>query len=454
MIGTQTARRAPSPEGNDIALHPGECLGYQNGSLHQEQACLEQLARAVGTPVYCYSLKAIQDAFDRFHHALTPIGVDLCFAVKANGNIAVLRALAQSGAGADIVSEGELTRSLVAGMAADRIIFSGAGKTRREIDTAIRAGVGRINVESPTELEWVLQSAVEQGRRPAVSLRLNPDIDAGTHAKITTGTRENKFGMLLADVRQLFLRHSNSEAISLTGLAVHIGSQIMDLGPYRNTYAYLREQVLRLRSEGCTVDHLSLGGGVGISYDGSQEISPEAFADVIGSELGDLGCRMSVELGRAIVARAGILIAETVHIKHNPERRFVFIDGGMNDLLRPALYDARHPVVTIEQSAGQEYKPCDLVGPVCESSDVFGRDVSLPEMRQGSLIALRMAGAYGAVMASTYNGRSLVPEVLVSGDRFEVIRERQNVSRQIEWERIPQWIQNSDDTSLRGSADE
>ncbi len=416
-------------------------ITYRDGSLHVEQVAVDDIAREVGTPFYCYSAGAIQARYDTFARAFSGVDASIYYAVKANSNLAVISLLADAGAGVDIVSGGELTRALRAGVPAERIVFAGVGKTRDELSAALRAGIGQFNVESGPELELLAEVAGGLGVTAYAGLRVNPDVDAGTHAKITTGTRENKFGVDIARAPDLFDRAAALSGVRLESLSMHIGSQLLDLSPYRSAYQRLREMTCTLRGAGHRVDHLDLGGGLGIGYDGNAPAALDAYARIVSDTVGDLGCRLGFEPGRFLVGDAGVLVTRVLFTKPGADKWFVIADAAMNDLIRPTLYEARHRVVPVTRAgAAAAVRRCDLVGPICESGDYIARDCDLAVPRDGDLLAVLDAGAYGAVMASTYNSRPLVPEVLVRANRFAVVRRRQTVEEALALERLPDWL--------------
>lgn len=413
-------------------------FAYRNGTLHAEGVPLDRLARAVGTPFYVYSAGGLRRTYRAYAEAFADLSATICYALKANSNQAVLRVLAREGAGADVVSGGELRRALAAGIPAARVVFSGVGKTEAELADALRRGVGQINVESEPELDVLDQVARRLGKRPHVSLRVNPDVDAGTHAKITTGTHENKFGIDFATARRLFASGSRRQA-HVDGLALHIGSQLTDLKPLARAYSRVVALARELRAAGHPVARLDLGGGLGIRYRDETPPAPSALARVVKKAVGDLDCALVLEPGRSIVGEAGLLVSRVIYVKDGAARRFVVVDAAMNDLLRPALYGAYHAILPARRRAGAT-RSVDVVGPVCESSDTFAVRRPLPPLRAGDLLAFASAGAYGSVMASTYNTRPLVPEVLVDGKRHAVVRPRIGVYALIAQDRIPAWL--------------
>jgi diaminopimelate decarboxylase len=416
---------------------------YIAGELHAEGVKLSEIAAQVGTPFYCYATATLTRHFGVFSEALSKAGLDatICFALKANPNIAVVRTLAALGCGADVVSEGELRQALAAGVPPERIVFSGVGKTRHELEFAVAKGIMQINVESEPELEMLSQIAAARGIRMPIALRVNPDVDAGTHAKITTGKKENKFGIEWTRAHAVYQRARALPGIEVVGIACHIGSQLTDVEPFREAFLRVRDLVAILRADGFDIRRLDLGGGLGVPYEDENPPHPDQYAAAIAATLGDLGCRIVLEPGRLLVGNAGILVSRIVHVKEGATRTFLIIDAAMNDLMRPALYDAHHGIEPVRQPPiGTSLVPVDVVGPVCETGDTFATQRPLPPMKAGDLLVLRTAGAYGAAMSSTYNTRPLVPEVLVKGDRFAVVRARPTYEEMRAFESLPDWF--------------
>ena len=431
-----------------------EFFPYRGGELHAEDVPIEQIAAAVGTPFYLYSAAGLAALYHRFAEAFAPAKPLVCYAVKANSNLAVLRLFARLGAGADVVSEGELRRALAAGIPPRHIIFSGVGKTREELEAALAAGIHQINVESVPELRRLSEVAVARRQTARVALRVNPDIDALTHAKIATGKKENKFGIDIEDAGEAYRLAAELPGIEPVGLAMHIGSQLVDLGPFRDAFARLAELVLELRAAGLSVGRLDLGGGIGIRYHAERPPEPAAYAALVRQVFGPLEVELAFEPGRVLCGPAGLLIASVVYVKDGATRRFVIIDAAMNDLIRPALYEAWHDIVPVRlPSAGAVLSPADVVGPVCETGDTFGTERDVPPLAEGDLVALTDAGAYGAVMSSAYNSRLLVPEVMVSEGRFAVIRARPSYEAMLALDAIPDWLADPTDAPRqRGAA--
>jgi diaminopimelate decarboxylase len=414
---------------------------YAGGRLLAEGVALDDLARQVGTPFYCYSTAALVDRFESFLKAFDGARASVCYSLKANSNQAVVATFARLGAGADVVSEGELKRALAAGVPAQRIVFAGVGKSAAEMAAGLDAGIQQFNVESLPELELLDQVARDKGRRAPVALRVNPDVDARTHKKIATGKAENKFGIDLGHVRQIYGRAAAMAGIEPRGLAVHIGSQLLDLAPYRAAFGKLAGLVAELRADGHRIESLDLGGGIGVAYGDERAPSIEDYGRVVQETVGNLGCRLFFEPGRWMVAHAGILVSRVLYVKHGVERSFVILDAAMNDLIRPTLYDAYHPILPVAEPASDAaVSRFDVVGPICETGDCFAHDRPLPPVQAGNLLAIAAAGAYGAVMASTYNSRLLVPEVLVRGGDSAIVRARPSYHDMLALDRLPPWM--------------
>jgi diaminopimelate decarboxylase len=416
---------------------------YRNGVLHAEAVNLIELAEAVGTPFYCYSTATLERHYRVFTDAFAGEKALVCYAMKANSNQSVLRTLAKLGAGADVVSGGELKRALAAGIPPEKILFSGVGKTEAELRAALGADILCINVESEPELELLSRLAVETGRLARISVRVNPDVDSGSHAKISTGKSENKFGVPLARAREVYARAAKLPGIKVTGVDVHIGSQITDLGPMEAAFRLLAELVQTLRADGHTISHVDFGGGLGIPYYMDREAPPEpsVYAAMVKRITHNLGCTLMFEPGRLIVGNAGILVTRVIYVKHGDARNFVIIDAAMNDLIRPTLYEAHHDILpVIAAPAGAPTITADVVGPVCETGDYLALGRTMPEPKAGDLVAVMTAGAYGAVQSSTYNTRALVPEVLVKDDQYAVVRPRVEVDDLIAMDRPAPWL--------------
>jgi diaminopimelate decarboxylase len=417
----------------------------RGGELACEDVPLAAIAEAVGTPVYVYSSATLVRHFTVLRDALVDAGLKdplIAFAVKANPNVAVLRTLAQAGAGADVVSEGEIRRALAAGMPPERIVFSGVGKTEGEIAFALKTGVAEINLESEPELHLVNAVAQQMGRRATVAIRVNPDVEAGGHAKISTGKAENKFGVSMAEAERLYANASNMAGVRPVGVACHIGSQITDLAPMEAAFRKMRSLVERLRGEGLSVERLDLGGGLGAPYfNQPTPPAPSDYAAMIARVMAGLpDIQFAFEPGRMIAANAGVLVARVLHVHARPEgRKFLVLDAGMNDLLRPAMYDAYHDIRPVKPRAGEPVV-YDVVGPICETGDTFARDRALPPLEPGDLVAFMTAGAYGAAMSSEYNSRLLAPEVLVKGDSFAVVRPRPTYDDMLAKEQSAPWL--------------
>lgn len=416
---------------------------YRDGALHAEDAPIETIAAAVGTPFYCYSTATLERHYRLFEDALAGQDHLIAYALKANSNLAVVATLARLGAGADVVSEGELRRALAAGVPAEKIVFSGVGKTEAEMRLALETGVGQLNVESREELERLAQVAAGMGRTARIALRVNPDVDAKTHAKITTGKSENKFGVPIAQAREAYARAAELPGLEVVGVNVHIGSQLTELAPFEAAFRRARELTETLRADGHTISRLDLGGGLGIPYVRSNAAPPLPFdyGALIKRTVGDLGCELVIEPGRLIAGNAGVLVASVIFRKQGADRVFLIVDAAMNDLIRPAMYDAWHDIEPVREPEVQaRLQEMDVVGPICESGDVFAKTRPLPPMAAGDLLVFRSAGAYGAVMASEYNSRPLAPEVLVNKDRFEIVRRRPTYDEMLRRDTMPDWL--------------
>ncbi|MCF4166724.1 diaminopimelate decarboxylase [Zavarzinia compransoris] len=416
---------------------------YRDGRLFAEDVSVEAIAAAVGTPFYCYSTATLQRHFRVFADAFADQKALVCYALKANSNQAVIATLARQGAGADVVSGGELKRALAAGVPASRIVFSGVGKTAEEMAMALDAGIHQFNVESEPELERLSAVAAGKDMVAPITIRVNPDVDAMTHAKISTGKAENKFGIAWERVREVYARAAALPGIRVVGVDVHIGSQLTALEPFEAAFRKVAELVAVLRADGHAIDRLDLGGGLGIPYEENRLVPPEPthYADIVKRATGHLGCGIILEPGRLIVGNAGVLVTRVLYVKKATAKTFVIVDAAMNDLLRPTLYDAYHGVLPVV-AAGPDapVAPVDIVGPVCETGDFIALGRPMPPLAEDDLIAVLSAGAYGAVMASTYNTRPLVPEVLVDGGQFAVVRERMPVDTVIGLDHLPPWL--------------
>ncbi|WP_259781456.1 diaminopimelate decarboxylase [Aestuariispira ectoiniformans] len=420
---------------------------YKDGSLFAEDVSLETLAKEVGTPFYVYSTATLVRHYRVFADAFADLGMNalVCFAVKANSNLSVIKTLADQGAGADVVSEGELRRALAAGVPPEKIVFSGVGKTADELAFALEQGIHEINVESIPELEMLSEVATRLGKEAQVAIRVNPDVDAKTHAKISTGKKENKFGIDLVFAGQVYSKAATLPGVKPVSIAMHIGSQLTDLEPFRAAFTRMAELVGTLKNQGIEIERLDLGGGLGVPYEsaGGELPLPVDYAKVVHECLGHLDLPVMLEPGRLIVGNAGLLVSKVIFEKHGESRRFVILDAAMNDLVRPAMYDGHHEIIPVSQPAdGAPYTPADVVGPICETGDTFARDRNLPPLDAGELVAFATAGAYGAVMSSTYNTRLLVPEVLVNGDQYAVVRPRQTYEELLSLDRMAGWLED------------
>jgi len=415
---------------------------YRNGVLHAEGVDLAQLATEIGTPFYCYSTATLERHYDVLTDAFAGQNARIYYSVKANSNQAVLKTLIGFGAGMDVVSGGELQRALTAGSGGGDIVFSGVGKTDDEITLGITNDIFSFNIESEAELHRISGIATDLGRTAAIAIRVNPDVDARTHAKITTGRAENKFGVPFTRARGLYETAARLPGIEVTGIAMHIGSQITELEPYELAFSLMAGLVTDLRADGHDIRHLDLGGGLGIPYAAGdpEPPLPAAFAKMVKACLGHLGCRLLLEPGRMIAGNAGILVTRVISVKPGEARSFVIVDAAMNDLIRPTLYEAHHDFLPVDRPGQDDTHRYDIVGPICESGDYLARDRAMPQVRTGELVAAMTAGAYGAVQSGTYNSRPLIAEVLVNGNEFSVIRPRQRIEDLIGLDRIPHWL--------------
>ena len=416
-------------------------FAYRDGVLHAEDVSLKALAEEIGTPFYCYSSATLERHYKVMHDAFVGTDHMICYAMKANSNQAVIRTMAELGAGMDVVSEGELRRALAAGVPARKIVFSGVGKTAREMALALREGIACFNVESEPELELLSEVAKRVGQRATVSIRVNPDVDARTHHKISTGKAEDKFGISYKRAREVYARAAALPAIDVAGIDMHIGSQITELEPFAKAFKLMGELTEELRKDGHNMRHLDLGGGLGVPYRGTNDVPPhpDEYAAMVKKTLGHLNLKFVLEPGRMIVGNAGILVSRVIYVKDGTEKHFVIQDAAMNDLIRPTLYDAHHEIIPVAEPTGAETMMADVVGPVCESGDYLAKGRKLPKVEPGDLLATLTAGAYGAVQAGTYNTRPLVAEVLVKDDKWALIRPRQTYEELIGMDRLASW---------------
>ena len=420
-------------------------FSYCDGVLHAEDVPLTRIAQDVGTPVYVYSTATLERHFTVFDEALAGMDHLICYAMKANSNQAVLKVLANMGAGMDVVSEGEMRRALAAGVTGDKIVFSGVGKTVSEIRLGLEHDIRQFNVESEPELHQISAVADQMGRSARITIRVNPDVDAKTHAKIATGKYDNKFGIPIARAREVYALAASLPGIEVIGIDVHIGSQLTDLQPYKDAFRLVADLTQKLREDGHNIRRLDLGGGLGIPYQHSNERPPLPFdyGQVIRETVGDLGCEIEIEPGRLIAGNAGILLSSVIYRKQGEGRDFLILDAAMNDLIRPAMYEAWHDIVPVNEPGTETpIGPIDVVGPVCETGDTFAKQRTMPMMQAGELAAFRSAGAYGAVMSSEYNSRPMVPEVLVKGDQFAVIRKRPTYAEMLDRDTVPAWLED------------
>ena len=415
-------------------------FAYRDGVLHAEAVNLAGLAQTVGTPFYCYSTATLERHYRVFAGAFADVPSLICYAVKANSNQAVIATLAKLGAGADVVSGGELKRALAAGVPPDKIMFSGIGKTAAELAFALDKNILCVNVESEPELDLLSAIAAGKGRTVNISVRVNPDVDAKTHAKITTGKKDNKFGIDYDEARAIYREAAKLKGIQAIGVAVHIGSQLTDLAPFRAAFARIAKLVEVLRADGHDIRRLDLGGGLGIPYRDETPPPPSAYAAMVRETVGHLGCELVFEPGRLLVGNAGVLVTKVLYVKETAERRFIIVDAAMNDLMRPALYDAWHDIMPLTDTKGGKLITADIVGPVCETTDIFAKDRQIAAVAADDLLAFASAGAYGAVMASDYNSRPLIAEIMVKDTEFAIVRPRQTYEDMLGRDKLPDWL--------------
>ncbi len=417
-------------------------FGYKEGEMHAEGISVKDIAENVGTPFYLYSTKTLVRHYNLFCDAFKNNDFMLCYAVKANTNQAVIKTLADQKSGADVVSEGELRRALKAGIPPNKIVFSGVGKTLEEMVFALKKGIFQFNVESEPELHKLNQVANEMGKVAPIAFRVNPDVDAKTHAKISTGKSENKFGVPIKNARGLYKEAAKLKGIKIQGVDIHIGSQLTDIAPFKEAFGLIATLVKDLREDGHDISVIDLGGGLGAPYDKNNQAPPLPleYATIVKKTVGHLNCKIIIEPGRLLVANAGILVSKVIFIKEGENRKFLIIDAAMNDLVRPTLYDAYHEIVPVCEE-DKDKSTYDIVGPVCESGDTFAKGRDLQTLNSGDLIAIRSAGAYGAVLASTYNTRLLIPEVMVNGNQYEIVRKRPSYEDIIGLDQLPKWLE-------------
>lgn len=414
---------------------------YKGGALHAEDVPLARIADAVGTPFYCYSTATLVRHYRVFAEGFDGLDPLICYSVKANSNLAVIGTLAAQGAGADVVSEGEIRRALAGGVPADKIVFSGVGKTRDEMAAALDAGILQFNIESEPELAALSEIASARSTTAQLAVRINPDVDADTHDKMTTGRKDNKFGIPWPQARDVYRTAAASPGIEVVGLAMHIGSQLLDLAPFEAAFKLAARAVSELRADGHDIRRLDLGGGLGVPYGDDIPPLPADYAVMVLRCVGDLGCQLIFEPGRLLAANAGVLVSRVIYVKETDYKTFLIVDAAMNDLLRPTLYEAGHTIVPLKEPAAQASRqPVDIVGPICETGDILALARPMPPVIADDLLAVRTAGAYGSVMASTYNSRLLLPEVLVKGAEFSVVRERQTFEELLAGESLPAWL--------------
>ena len=416
---------------------------YRDGALHAEDVALSEIAAAVGTPFYVYSTATLERHYRLFEEALSPLPHLICFAMKSCGNLSVIKTLGALGAGVDVVSIGEYLKAKAAGVPGERIVFSGVGKTREEMRVALEGSIRQFNVESEPELHALSEVASSMGLRAPITIRVNPDVDARTHEKIATGKKENKFGIPISRARAVYAEAAKLAGIEVIGIDVHIGSQLVDLVPFEEAYLKVADLTRQLRADGHDIRRLDLGGGLGIPYERSNAAPPLPldYGAVIKRTVGDLGCEVEIEPGRLISGNAGLMVSRVIYVKSGEERDFLILDAAMNDLIRPSMYGAHHDIVPVKEPAPATLpQPYDIVGPVCETGDTFAKQRPLPPMQAGDLVAFRSAGAYGAVMASEYNMRPLIPEVMVHGHQFAVIRARPTYDEMINRDSMAPWL--------------
>ena len=416
---------------------------YKNGALHAEDVAITALADKIGTPFYCYSASTIRRHIQVFSQAFSGLDILVCYAIKANSNQAVLRLLADEGAGMDVVSGGELARALAAGVPGNKITFSGVGKTSEEIRDALAVNIFCFNVESEAELDAISKIAVQMGKQANISLRVNPDVDARTHVKISTGRAENKFGVALSRARAVYARAAKLPGLRVTGVDMHIGSQLTELEPFDEAFSLLAQLVSDLRNDGHEISHVDCGGGLGIPYhegEDPESFHPDRYAAIIRKHFADLNCKLVFEPGRLIVGNAGVLVTRVLYVKAGENKNFIIVDAGMNDLIRPTLYDAWHDIIPVILDSSRKNITADIVGPVCETGDYLALDRGISEVKAQELLCVLTAGAYGAVQSGTYNTRPLIPEVMVDGDRSALIRPRPSIQDLIALDRLPDWL--------------
>jgi len=420
-------------------------IGYKKGKLHMENVPLDQIAEQYGTPVYCYSAEQLADNFHAYQKAMLDVMPEdkftICYACKANGNQAIIKLLGKLGAGADVVSNGEMYRAFKAGIKAKKMVFSGVGKTEAELARAIKNDILQINVESESELNMISAIAMKEHKQIHIALRVNPDVDAKTHAKITTGTSENKFGIDIKAAPALYRKAREMGGLTPTGVAVHIGSQLTDLAPYEEAFKRVAALVVELRLQNNVITVVDLGGGIGIPYKDEAPVDLERYAALIRDIIVPLNVHVVLEPGRSIVGNAGVLLTRVLHVKEGYGKKFLILDAGMNDMMRPSLYDAYHAILTCNEAPPKGAKTqYDIVGPICETSDIFLKDATFPRTDAGALLSIMTSGAYGASMSNNYNSRPLAPEVLVSDDQFDVIRKPQKIEDVVNNDVIPDWL--------------
>ncbi len=412
---------------------------YINNQLHLEKVAVKNIAQQLATPFYCYSQSTIEQNYQCYIDNLQALDAMVCYAIKANSNQAIIKTLADLGAGADVVSQGELQRALMAGIAAEKIVYSGVAKTEKEIEFALAKNIYQFNVESKNELERINKIASKLNKVASIALRINPDIDAKTHKKISTGKSENKFGVPIRSARQLYRYAKELSAIHIQGIDVHIGSQITTLAPFEKTFERIKTLVNDLREDGIDISVIDVGGGLGVNYQQKSAINHEIkdYCTLLTQSFADMKCQIILEPGRSLVADSGLLVSQVIYLKQGQERMFLIIDAAMNDLLRPSMYDAYHKIVALDKH--HEQGTYDIVGPVCETGDIFAKNRTMERMNEGDLLVIDRVGAYGSAMASTYNTRLLIPEVLVKHDKFSIIKARTDYQTLINQDNYAKW---------------
>ncbi|PPR78238.1 MAG: Diaminopimelate decarboxylase [Alphaproteobacteria bacterium MarineAlpha2_Bin1] len=414
-------------------------FNYKNGILHVEDLSINNIARSIETPFYCYSSTSMRKNYNDLSNSLSKLNTSIFYAIKANSNLAIIKLFSDLGAGADVVSEGEIRRALKVGIPNNKIIFSGVGKTKKEISFALNKEILQINIESESELELINQTALELNKKANVAFRINPDIEVNTHEKITTGKKENKFGIPWPEAKEVFIKASKMKNINVIGLAIHIGSQLLDLSPLEKAFKIVMDATNELLELGINVKNIDLGGGLGVKYVDEKPPNFNDYADIIKKNIDYENMNIFIEPGRRLVANAGILVTKVIYVKNNGKKTFLIVDAAMNDLLRPSLYDAVHQIKPIQVRESKNKKSFDIVGPICESGDILAKNIMLDEILPEELLSIHSAGAYGSAMSSNYNSRLLVPEILVQNRDFAIIRKRPTYDEMLKIEKLAKW---------------